>query len=329
MPQDELIRHKNQNRKKQKAPAQKIKRRSAIKPTASGASNRASSATKALYDFSDYRDFLGEKLKQLKIQNPRQSMGALARRMGLSTSFLSQLTTKKRHMSLSSLTQVSSALKLTHIEQLLLIFMVLESNVESGELKTFFNYVHQQAGGLLSLNASSKLTTDKSAFRELYAGELLLVIDALVRTHSFEPTTEFVLQSLRGYKNLSFDLLKDVLEDVLKKRKEFALAKTQAPSIPEGAATHERLGVYGAGLNAMHRALTHPDHTNPNAFASRAMPFSREKSLEAMQAFADFCQKLARLSDESVEPEQVYFLNAGLFCVAHAEASSRNTKEND
>lgn len=266
-----------------------------------------------LQEFKDYRDFLSERIAYQKKLNPNVSLGSLARRMKVSTSFLSVLLAKKKHMSLESIALISQTLNLPEVDRMLLIFMLLEATAQSPEQKVFFAYLTGQVRGLKLWDRPLE-KHDMSELHALYGNELTMTLDALTRTQHFKNDVDWVAARLIGSSPEDRPRIEAALKKLQEARERMGAATGEsilAYSLT-GSAPHNH-NIYETGLAASRRALAESELRRPNVFTTLSVPLSREAAKRAIGEFLNFCKKLDEISEECKEADEVYFFNAGFF----------------
>lgn len=284
-----------------------------------GLTNRVAKATGPsphLCDFEDYRDFLAEKIRYLKAQNPRLSLGAFARRMNVSTAFISLLISKKKHLSLDTVASFSEALGFDESDSMLLVFKLLEERATMPQQKKFFRYFADQTTVLKHWQSPRRSPVNAGDMKKLLGSEMAMVISGLARTKDFRPDVEWVQSRLVGFEDHSKEEIAVAIREVLQARASYAAEESVWAAFPTPyPAGADGRSFYAVGIQLMQRSLDHFLTMQPHAFVAQGLAFSKPNADKAMEAFAAFGNKLKELSEISQQADQVYILNAGLFRV--------------
>jgi DNA-binding transcriptional regulator YiaG len=266
-----------------------------------------------LHNYHDYRDYISDRIEYLRKNNSRLSLGSFARRMKVSTAFVSLLIAKKKHLSLETVASFSAAMSLSESDKMLLTFLLLEERASSQEQRLFFHYLASQVRSLKLWENRKIAPLGTPEIKKLFGTEVAMIIYCLAQTKNFQPNADWVRSQLVGYEDYPLDKIESALTEVLAVRQTHA--SDQTLTLKAFPIEVDGKSLLDTGLKMMQRAIDNL-HESPGSFVATCLPFSPEKALEARQAFIEFCNKVDALSSESTEYSEVHFLNAGLFCVA-------------
>jgi|GEM_PF-4648978 len=81
---------------------------------------------------SDYRDYLGQRLRELRAENSHYNIARVAQKIGVDPSLISRLLRKSRHLDLCHVENVIEAFKIPANERELFFFLFLRSRFPAG-----------------------------------------------------------------------------------------------------------------------------------------------------------------------------------------------------
>jgi len=264
-----------------------------------------------LEEFADYRDYLRERLAFEKERNSNLSLHFFARKMKVSTSFLSVLLAKKKHLSLDTLYAVADYLQLEGTERIHLILMVLEITAKSEAQTKYFAALRLQSSGFLRLELGMP-KYDLSALKSMFGSELRLILDALVRDPSFREDPEWIMPRLLGKRSETVHEVMTTVREVLQGREAIGLQKGESTltAVPQHHASNAE--VFKSGFASFTRAMQDPEAMMPYIFASQSFLYTREAYLEAFEAFSDLSKKLKEIESRHPGGDRAMVFSAAI-----------------
>jgi uncharacterized protein (TIGR02147 family) len=276
--------------------------------------SQASGPPPDLSDYSDYRDYLRERLAFEKERNPRLSLHFFARKMKVSTPFLSMLFSKKKHMSLLSLVAVSDYLKLERKDRMLIVFALLENTAKSEEQKSFFAIMCSQLRAFKLINHQLP-EHDMSEYKGYVSSELGMILSGLAQLSTFKDDLDWVMSQI-----IVPDLSRQDVAEALRKVQVAHKALGTDPNVSTIEATvisaPASESLYRPAWSLHDKALSHGDKIRPSASCSMTITVNEQGYRELFAAFGDFATRVQEIAERCSFTDRVFVLNTGLFCVA-------------
>jgi transcriptional regulator with XRE-family HTH domain len=266
-----------------------------------------------LQHYDDYRDYIKDRIAIERERNPRLSFEYFARRFHLSTSFLSMLLSKKKHLSVDTLSAVSEFFKLNETDRMYLVFTLLEQTAKDKAQTKYFKSLRLRSRGLMHLRKNQE-EVEMDAVKDIYASELTLILDALVRTNDFVEDADWVMASLRDRPESKEEVMK-ALQVVMAARKKLKLEKKQ--SLDMDFLVVNGTGLLFEGAFKIHgRAIENPSAVKPYLFGAGAYVMTSESYVEARHELKKFGMKLKELEERDGSGDTVVIFNSALITAA-------------
>ncbi|WP_415063257.1 TIGR02147 family protein [Bdellovibrio sp.] len=248
--------------------------------------------------------FLLDVLEQRRERNPRYSMRAFARDLGLSPGRLSDFLSGRRVPGKQLTLRIISSLDLKHEEAQKLMHLIERHKM-----------LHAESGGAYQLNEDQfSMIADREHFAILN----------LMKTDNYVPKISWIAKRL-GFSEV-------MVAGALHRLERLGLvAKEQGLYQPVHKAVTTTHDIPSAGIREHHRQiLTHTmnslfhDDTKLRDITSMGIPVNPEKLEEAKKIIRDFRRKIANLLEDGKKTE-VYYLNVQLV-PATREAKDKDGK---
>jgi hypothetical protein len=269
--------------------------------------------------YDDYRDYFKDRFAWAREQNSRLSLNFFARKMKVSTAFLSMLFSKKKHMSLNSLVAVSDYLKLDRLDRIILVFNLLQATSKALEHREFFRQMGAQLKGYRLIDRDLP-SHDVADVRDIYSTELRMVLSAFSQVSGFKPDVDWVMERLRFVPESRAEVEK-VLTEVIAAHKRMATDPNVSDVETTFPGGNFGISVYRPGLGLHAKAIAAADSFSPSAFVSLGMTLNEEAYREMLREFGQFCKRLEVIAEKAEVTDRVYVFNAGMFCVASPPAA--------
>jgi len=261
----------------------------------------------SIFEFDDYRDYLSKKFNSEKEDtNGKKSLAFVAKKIGISKSYLNFVLSKKRHLSVKNALPTAKYFGLSNVESRFLIFNIIQSTLPHSEIRKFFH------GILDSLKTQHNLESipEKITFgvpddesRCLYDGSLRSIVHSLHRCGLEYSDVKSFEKSIFG-KWYTQKELKKYLQDLSSSKVEAKdknswhvqwSAADQSPPIRE---------ICDSMLN-FSRVLKNPHDFNPKFAHSMTLSFSEETLIKARELIEETSRKILDLSANSQDPKSV------------------------
>lgn len=260
------------------------------------------------YEYDDYRRLLSDKFKILKATQKKMSLEMIAKKIGISRSFLKMIMDKQRHISIDKLASVAKAFKMDRHEKNYFIFLACKALVKDSDTEDFFGNILRV---LRAQEGAAFPTFEEEAVNDVvFADSLNMVLGSLKRFSSFQDNPKWMSQQLcdKGISIQKIGSARQALKEVDTKG-DFVQGKS-------GPGDHSfQKGKVGLKMAAS--ALETPEVFRPIQFYMCSLAFDLERERQAFQLFLDLRDKLKELSAQSVDPTSVLFISNNMFCVAN------------
>jgi uncharacterized protein (TIGR02147 family) len=280
-----------------------------------------------LSSYHDYRDYLRERLAFEKARNPRLSLHFFARKMKVSTPFLSMLFSKKKHMSLLSLVAVSDYLRMERKDRMLMVFNLLETTSKSDEQRNFFSLMCGQLRAFKMIDQELP-KRDLSEYHAIYGSEVGMILSALAQTSDFRDDLDWVMSRIT-VPSVSRDEVARLLPKVIETHKALGLHADESTVQSTIVSSPASEPLYRPAWNLHGQALEYGDKVRPAAFGSLTITVNEEGYRDLIKAFGEFCTKIEKIAESNKFTDRVFVLNTGLFCVAKPPIHSDAAKSNE
>lgn len=265
--------------------------------------------TKSFYEYDDYRTLLKEKFEYLKSTTKKLSLEYLAKKIGISKSFLKMVLDGDRHISLDKLAAVAETFEMKRDEKNYFIFLACRNSVDDKEMGTFFD-------GILKTLATRKGSyfpnvEELRVNNAIFNSSLSMTMQNMRQLEGYQEDPAWIKKYLKDPKVT----LKDI-EQVLEtfKKNDIAPGSVDAVLSPTDDFTVARVG-----LRLAADVVADPHKFKPMKYYMCAYRFDEEKQKKAFQLFTEFHEKLRQMNDECKKATMVVFVSDNIFTVADTE----------
>lgn len=173
---------------------------------------------KKVYDYDDYRDFLGDTLNSWKLRDKKISFQYCAQKLSTSRSYLKLVVDKKRHVSMDKLSQICNLFKIEDLEKrYLLILFLKNTSSEKSLLKTFTDILTTMKHDF-NRDVDYKKHISDSKELIIYQGWLRLALHSLVRIKDFKMDPKWIWEVLKKPKYVSVENIQETLDEMIEEK---------------------------------------------------------------------------------------------------------------
>lgn len=270
----------------------------------------------------DYRDLIGLIVDDLRRQSKIYSFEFIGKRLHTTKSYIKLVIDKKRHMSIDKVGEFCDYFQLHDVEKQLLLFLYLRDTSTHPKVHEFFKTVAASYARFVNANSNELL---KTGFKETTISgtndHLRMAILSCYALPDFKADAKWLHSKLGGDKIYSEQQVEVALQEIqadpeLVKifsdpslRNEYLLTDT----LPFDLADFSRFkqGFHRAeialdqiGKNSLHR---------PNRFLLFCLPLDREATVELLQVYDEFNNRIKEIAKKSKTPERVVMISNNLF----------------
>lgn len=279
---------------------------------------------KKVYDFNDYRDFLEYCFKERKKKVPTTSFQGFALASQRSRAYLKNVLSKKRHLSLEAIEDVSQYFNLSIYEQEYVLYQFLASQVSIKQVKTHFDttlkILKQQmidASHRQALLAKNGISTAQKA--HLFAHLKDAIAAAYARDKKFTDDSDWVARSLLGpakvTKTEAAEIVKRLLKaEILKRKPDGSMEMIEDQFCKIHPA---EFNYFKSALQMTIDALADIAPHEPSRFELGVMSFSDQTYQKVKTELLEFTARMGTYSKQDHSPDKKVFLtNFSLLCIA-------------
>ena len=281
-----------------------------------------STPPRSIFYYKDYRLFLRTAFVALKEEQSRVSLESVARKAGISKSYLRYILEAKRHITLDVVPKIAKALRLSREERQALTYMVCRDTCRDAEAKGFFEDVLKNLASP-EFQGSLREVFDKNNSNGLFNNWLGMTIHSLSKQKGFRPDANWVRSRLNG-ENIQVEDIHRTLQFLIKSK---SLVQNEDGSWKPAAFVYDTPGpnplegykIYRVGLNAMEPVTAKPEQYKPATFHMMSLSFEDE-NLTQVQALIHECRNsLIKVSQTTQNPKYVVFVNLNAACLAESK----------
>ncbi|WII73932.1 TIGR02147 family protein [Bdellovibrio sp. 22V] len=261
----------------------------------------------SIYEYREYREFLHDKFIFLKSTYKKMSLEFLAKKIGISKSFMKMVLDGERHLAIDKLANVAKAFELSRSEKSYFVFMACQNMMEDKEMSSFFEdilkilRIHQGA----YFPSAEEIKVERS----VYASALSMTIQTMRLLPEYQDDAHWIKEQLMDPKVT----LKEI-EEVLA-----SLQKNEvAPENFQGVLYPSQDGFMRVrmGLKLAAEMCAAPKTFMPAKAFMCTYTLDDQTEKKAFEIFSDMHDRLEALEKNTKTPTMVLFASDTLFCVA-------------
>lgn len=284
--------------------------------------------SRQIFQYTDYRDFIKDRLAQFKKDGRAFSFENIARKIKTTKSYLKLIADKKRHTSIEKVMPLCDLFELNDFEKQFFIFLFLKNTAKNPEIKEFF------ASILCSYAASKKfidpVTKNQAALewsdeqKYIYRNWIYMAIPNLVRREDYQHDVKWIQNKLGSPKVLSIESIKNCLNSLIENGRLYQSNGTWQMNLP-GNIDHlrptdvEEFQRFKTGLSRTSLALDFKGKSNlhrPSRFQMYCIGITEIEQKELVQIYDELDRKLVELTAKCSNPERIMFVSNNIFSVA-------------
>ncbi|WP_374073665.1 TIGR02147 family protein [Bdellovibrio bacteriovorus] len=261
----------------------------------------------SIYEYDEYREYLRDKFTYLKSTYKKMSLEFLAKKIGISKSFLKMVLDGERHLSMDKLVSVVKAFEMSRDEKSFFIFLACKNMVDDKDMNSFF-------GNLLKI-----LSTHKGAYfptpeeikvdRTVYASSLSMIIQTMRQLDGYQEDAVWIKKHLKDQK-ISLKEIQEVLANL--KQNEVTNSRPQGVLYP----TYDGFMRTRVGLKLASEVCAAPLTYRPLKSFMVTYTLDNESHDKAFEIFTEMHDKLEALEQRCKKPTMVLFASNNMFTVA-------------
>lgn len=274
-----------------------------------------------IFEYKDYRKFLQVRFLELKKLNSKTSLESMARKVGISKTYLRYILAGKRHSTLDLVPKLAKAMRLERSEHQALIYMVCRDTCQDQEAHSFFkdvlaNLAHPVFKGDL------KELFDRDNSQPVFKTSLAMVIHSLSKQKGFRPEVNWIRHRLNA-DHFTNDEIQSCVNRLVKTQ---SIVQSDdgrwkpaafAYGTP-GTSALDGYRVYQVGLKVMESVTETPERYKPITFQMMSLSFDDE-NLDQVVPLVHACRdSLIKLSQTTKDPSYVVFVSLNTACLAEA-----------
>lgn len=264
-----------------------------------------------IFEYSDYRVFLGDIYTFLKSRFRQFSFRYFSQRAGFaSPNFLKLVIEGKRNLSDDSIPRFTSALKLSGSESEFFTHLVHFNQAKTPSQRT------ESAQLMLRTKGFLKVHPLQQAEFAYYANWYYIPIRELVGFPDFQEDSQWIANRLRP--KVSFEQAQQALHDLealglLKRNAAGRLSQTQRTVTTSNEVSSSAVARYHKDM--MNLAMDSIDHVprTQREISAACVPISKVTAAKIKAMIQDFRQQILALANEDNSPEVIYQINMQLF----------------
>lgn len=269
-----------------------------------------------IYEFEDYRDFLFSRFESLRSKRKIYSFQWLGNKLEVSKTFVKLLLSKKRHIDLERVPQLSQVFKLTREEENYLTLLICKGRTEKTKIGDFFKVALSAMESHFRYPSPVAASSGPGVYDFFYS-PLAVVIHALSEAKGFEPSVEWIKERI-SLPNTSEADIHNALTSLLKfgfiyksregwRKREYIFSSPVAGDI-DGAR------IFVNTLSRVGSWMAEPEKVRPNNYYLMAIPCDEKGLQEVKTEFMKLRDRLIEISQRSQPVENVLFLANCLLC---------------
>lgn len=274
-----------------------------------------------IFKFKDYRLFLKDLFQATKKKNKNVSLETLARKIGVSKSYIRYVLDGKRHITLDLTSKIAKAFKLSRQEHQGLIYMVCRDTCQESETKKFFhNVLDTLANHVQQEQIVENLDRIKS---NLFDNSLAMVIHSLAKRSTFKSEALWIKNQLCDPTvklediNKTLDFLITSKSLVKNETGTWSAAafvfNTPFPDIKNG------FKIYKTGMRSMEAVCDNPEFFKPLTFQMLSLSFDESNVMDVAARIRSCRDDLIKLSQQTTNPKRVVLINLNSACFAKSD----------
>lgn len=278
---------------------------------------------KHVYDFDDYRDFLDYCFKERKKKVPSTSFQGFALASQRSRAYLKNVLSKKRHLSLEAISDVSEYFNFSEYEQEYVLYQFLASQVSIKNVKNHFETTLKILKQQIIQSHKRQNQIKKEAMTAEQKSSLFANLkDAIVATHardkSFKDNHSWISQSLVGVAKVNETEALEISNrlfkaGIVKRRSDgtYDVVEDQFCKIHPAEFNYFKSALEMT-VDAMQDIASH----EPSRFELGILSFSDQTYQKVKEELIDFAERIGKYSRQDNSPDKRVFLsNFSLLCV--------------
>lgn len=258
-------------------------------------------------DFEDYRDFLKFRFETMKSKNKNLSSQSFGMKFKASRSYLSNVLSKAKHVSLDRLPSISIYLKLSRLESEYVLYQFLKSQAEDPKIKEHFELTLEVLRGqLLKAVTATPAAQKRSAW--FFARFKSAVVESL-RDH-VGSRTDRLSELLVG----TFACDPQTVGDILNEIQEAPPTAMDDPHSKNHSIKPSEFENFKAGFGAASGIIDHLGEHHPSRFEMGLHALTAEQYREIVSDLQILLEKMAAWSASPSLSERQLFLNSIALC---------------
>jgi len=269
------------------------------------------SASRSIDTYADYRSFLNDRFLQLKQAKPKiLSHEYVARRIGISKTYLQYVLARKRHLSLDKIAGTARTFALDSFEKQYLTYLLCLQTSKDAEIRNFFSTVLDSLRGQQRLSSPKERALDARQ-SEAILGSLAMLIHAMANLDAFRPEADWIRPRLLQLKPTDAQI-RQVLDGLLQQGlivERDGRWTTSDAAIQAGLA-RGHLSVnptFEDGLRLAEKAVAALDLAKPAFFSLAAYSVTEEVQRKIIDLLVDARKRMSELVLSSPPGDRVVF----------------------